>query len=65
MLLRKRIPMSTGLKVSSLACKCIFYKPEHNAKGEPHGIEIECEIPKWNIPMDRAQKVDEKNESFA
>ena len=32
--------MLTGLKVSSLACKCVFYKPEHNAKAGPHGIEF-------------------------
>ena len=25
--------MLTGLKASSLACKCLFYRPEHNAKG--------------------------------
>ena len=25
--------MLTGLKVSSLTCKCVFYRPEHNAKG--------------------------------
>ena len=31
---RKRISMLTDLKVSSLACKHIFYKPE-NAKGRP------------------------------
>ena len=24
--------MLTGLKVSSLACICVFYKPERNAK---------------------------------
>ena len=23
--------MLTGLKVSSLECKCVFYRPEHNA----------------------------------
>ena len=30
--------MLTFLKVSALACKCVFYKPEHNAKREPHEI---------------------------
>ena len=25
--------MLTGLKVSSLACNCVVYRPEHNAKG--------------------------------
>ena len=32
--------MSIGLNVLSLASKCAFYKPEHNAKWEPHGIEF-------------------------
>ena len=27
--------MLTGLKVSSLACKCVFYRPENNAKRDP------------------------------
>ena len=31
---RKRIPMLTGLKMSSLAYKYVFYRSEHNAKGE-------------------------------
>ena len=30
---RKRKSMFTGLKGSSLACKCAFHKAEHNAKG--------------------------------
>ena len=32
--------MLADLKVSSLTCKCVFYRPEHNAKGEPHGTEF-------------------------
>ena len=28
--------MLTGLKVLSLLCKCVFYRPEHNAKGASH-----------------------------
>ena len=32
--------MLTDLKVSSLACKCVFYTPERNAKGGHHGIEF-------------------------
>ena len=32
--------MLTDLKASSLACECIFYRPEHDAKGEPHGIQF-------------------------
>ena len=30
---RKRIPMLTGWKMSSVACQCVFYRPEYNAKG--------------------------------
>ena len=32
--------MLTGLKAPSLTCKCVFYRPEHNAKGEPHEAEF-------------------------
>ena len=32
--------MLTDMKVSSLACKCVFYRPEHNAKGGPHGTKF-------------------------
>ena len=28
--------MLTGLKVSSLADKCVFYRPEYNAKCDRH-----------------------------
>ena len=37
---KKEISMLIGLKVSSLACKRVFYRPKHNAKGGPHGIEF-------------------------
>ena len=51
--------------MSSLASKCVFYRPEHNTKGEPHGIEF---WRFWNGKMkyttDRAQRVDEKIGSF-
>ena len=30
--------MLRGLKVSSMVFKCLFYGPELNAKGRPHGI---------------------------
>ena len=52
----------TGLKVSSLAWKCVFYRPEHNGKGEgPMELNFEgLEMQKWNIPT-WAQRVDEKN----
>ena len=32
--------MLTGLKDSPLACRCVFYRPGHNSKGEPHGTEF-------------------------
>ena len=31
--------MITGLK-SSVAYKCVFYRPEYNAKGQPHENEF-------------------------
>ena len=33
--------MLTGLKVSSLARRCVFYRLEQNAKGGPHGLFFE------------------------
>ena len=35
--------MLTGLKVSSLACKCVFYRIKQNAKGELNfeGLEMQ------------------------
>ena len=32
--------MLKGLKLLSLACNFVFYRPEHNAKGERHGTEF-------------------------
>ena len=32
--------MLKGLKMSYFACKRVFYRPEHNAKGGPDGIEF-------------------------
>ena len=43
--------MLTGLKVSSMICKCVFYRTELNAKEGPHVIEF---INKWNISIDRS-----------
>ena len=42
---RKGICMLTGLKVSSLTSKCVFYRLELNAKAGPHGVEF-CKP--WN-----------------
>ena len=48
--------------MSSLACKCVFYRPERNAKGDPIELNFEgLEMQKWNIPANRARRVDEKN----
>ena len=33
--------MLTGLKVSSLACKGVFYRQEHNVKGDPMELNFE------------------------
>ena len=32
--------MLAGCKVSSLSCKRVFRRPEHNATGRPHRIEF-------------------------
>ena len=55
--------MLTGLKVSSLTCKCVNFT-EHNIKAgrDPMELNFEgLEMQKWNIPTDRAQRVDGKN----
>ena len=33
--------MSTGLKVSSLASECVFYRPERTLKVNFEGLEIQ------------------------
>ena len=56
--------MLTGLKMLSLTCKCVFYRPEHNAKGRAGGIEFTRSSnakKKRNISTGRAHRVDEKN----
>ena len=53
--------MLIDLKVSSLASKCVFYRPEHNAKGGPVELNFEgLEMQKWNTSADRARRVDLK-----
>ena len=32
--------MFTGLKISSLPCKCIFCRPEQTTEREPHGTDF-------------------------
>ena len=46
---RKGISMLTGLKVSSLTCKFVFYRPELNAKAGAHRIEFAS----FETPMGR------------
>ena len=33
--------MLTDLKVSSVACKCVFCRPGHIAKGDPMELNVE------------------------
>ena len=33
--------MLTDLKVPSLACKCVFYRPEHNVNKDPIELNFE------------------------
>ena len=50
----------SGLKVSSLVGKCVFYRTELTGKWVPHGAEIK--FLKFQILLtDRAQRVDGKN----
>ena len=61
----KRMSMLTGLKASSLTCKCVFYRPKNNAIGVPNELNFEAlEMQKWNIWTDRVRRVDDKNGSF-
>ena len=44
--------MLTDLKVLSLACKCVFYRPEHDGKGRSHDLNFDFlksknEIYRW------------------
>ena len=53
--------MSTGLKVSSLTCRYVFYRPDLNAKGGGTSLNWILKVLKRNMPKDRAERVDEKN----
>ena len=46
--------MLTDLKVSSLACKRMFNRPENNPKGGDH---MELNFEDFEIQKDRAQRV--------
>ena len=42
--------------------KCVYYRSEHRANGGPLKLDFEgLGMQRWNKPMDRAQRVDEKN----
>ena len=47
--------MLTGLKVLSLAVKCVFYRPEHNAKGRSHELNFD------DLKLQKMKYTDEKN----
>ena len=52
----------TAFKVPSWASKCIFYRPENKANGEPLKWNFEVlGMQRWDKPTGRAQRVDEKN----
>ena len=58
-LCRKRISLWTGLNVSSLARKYVFYIIQR--KG-PMEVNFEgLKMQKWYISMDKVQRIDEKN----
>ena len=40
-LCRRMISMLAGLKVSSWACKCVFYVPEQSPKRENAGLQLQ------------------------
>ena len=56
--------MLTTLKVSSLACKCVFYRPEQNAKERPHGTEFFKVLKCKNEKYQRIELIKIKMRSF-
>ena len=62
MLCRKRISMLIDFKVSSLANKYVFYRPEHMANGRPLKWNLKVlGMQRWHKPTERVQRVGEKN----
>ena len=62
MLCRKRISMLIGFKVSSLANKYVFYRPEHMVNGPPLKWNFKVlGMQRWHKPTERVQRVGEKN----
>lgn len=54
--------MSLDLKAAFLTCKHVISRPEHNEMKWWNENYIEMWI--WKTPTDRAQKVDDKNETI-
>ena len=53
--------MLTGFKLSLLASKYVFYRPEHKTNGEPLKWNFEVlGMQRWDKTTDRAQRGDEK-----
>ena len=55
--------MLTGLKVSSLACECVLYRPERNAKEnlielDFEGLEMQNKIYQWIELKEQIKKWD-------
>ena len=62
MLCRKRISMLIGFKVSSLANKYVFYRPEHMVNGRQLKWNFKVlGMQRWHKPTERVQRVGEKN----
>ena len=57
MLFKKRIFVLTVLTVSSLACKCVFYRLEHKAKEVPMDTEIWVS---WNSKIKKTNEQSSK-----
>ena len=54
--------MLTGFKLSLLASKYVFYRPEHKTNGEPLKWNFEVlGMQRWDKTTDRAQRGDKKS----
>ena len=49
--------MLTNLKVSTLACQCVFYRSEQMQKGRPHELNVKgLDMQKCKTTTGRAQR---------
>ena len=44
---RRKMSMLTGMELLSLACKCVFYRPEHNEKEKGTPWSLILKLLKW------------------